>query len=96
MKRHAIKHSRQTISDERNGEYNIGICDDCHKAKPVRRINQVSFITRENRGWMAYSCFDCRKPIIKWVTPDGRSMETSAENPFNDDGTRKEKKRKDA
>lgn len=76
-------------SDERDQEPMLGVCMDCGKTKPIRRVNQVDFITGENRGWFGEVCFDCRKPIIKWITLDGRPMESSVANSFNLDGTRK-------
>jgi hypothetical protein len=79
----------KTISDERNNGFSIDKCDDCGKVKPVRRVSQVDVFTGENRGWFGQACFDCRRPAIKWITPDGRTMESSVGNPFNDDGTLK-------
>jgi len=51
---------------ENNG---VGICENCHTKKPVRKVEAFGAM-RESRGWFNL-CFDCFAPQMWWHEREG-------------------------
>ena len=63
------------IDDDREHAF-TGKCENCGRdGISVRRVEVYSHISRASRGYYSL-CYDCWGPHIKWVTKDGRTVES--------------------